>query len=81
MRRTLTASLFVSSDFAAAVFLDEHRAETQFVIDQSESVFLRKLRDFGLPIWFVFWPHALQFIFVDSAIAELIGFQPQLTPD
>jgi len=34
-----------------------------------------------LPVFFIFWPEPLQFVFVDSAIAELVGFGPQLTPD
>ena len=28
-----------------------------------------------------FWPDPSQFVFVDGAIAELVGFKPQLTPD
>jgi hypothetical protein len=77
----ISSSLFVSSDFAVAGFFDKHRAETQFVIDQSKTVVRRKLRDLCLPIFFVFWPEALQFVFVDSAIAELVGFESQLTSD
>ena len=77
----ITASFFASSDFAVPGFFDKHRAETQFVVDQSKSAFLRKLRDLCLAIFFIFWSEALQFVFVDSAIAELVGFEPQLTPD
>jgi hypothetical protein len=78
---TISALLFASSDFAVAGFFGKHRTKTQFVVDQSKSVFLRKLRELCFTVFFIFWPDALQFVFVDSAMAELVGFELQLTPD
>ena len=79
--RVITGAVLASSDHTFAGFFDKHRAQAQFVIDQSESVFLRKLRDLRLAIFFVFWPDTLQFVFVDGAIAKLVGFEPQSTSD
>jgi hypothetical protein len=71
---------FVAS-FVVARFFDKHRAKTQFVIDQPKSVFGCKVRNLCPPVFYIFWPNALQFVFVDSAIAEFVGLQGQLTFD
>jgi len=55
----ITGLLFASSRFATAGVFDKNRAETQLVIDQSKSVFLRKLRDLCLPIFLHFLARAV----------------------
>jgi hypothetical protein len=51
---TISASLFASSDFAVAGFFGKHRTKTQFVVDESKSVFLRKLRELCFTVFFIF---------------------------
>jgi hypothetical protein len=46
-----------------------------------KSLLLGKLLDLGFTIFLVYWPNALQFIIVDSAMPVSTRFQPQLTSD
>ena len=57
------------------------RAEAGFIIDQTEPVFLSKLCNLCLAIFFVYRPHALQLIFVDGAVAVPAGLQLQFASD
>jgi hypothetical protein len=52
-------------------------AESLLVIDQTETVRVGELLDLCFAIFLVYWPDALQLIFVDGAVAILASLQFQ----
>jgi hypothetical protein len=52
-------------------------AESSLVTDQTETVRVGKLLDLRFAIFLVYWPDALQLIFVDGAVAILASLQLQ----
>ena len=64
-------------DFLLTLSLFEDRAQSSFVIDQTEPVRAGKLLDLCFPIFLVCWPDTLQFIFINGAVAILASLQLQ----
>ena len=63
----------------ACGIVQKDRAVPLLVICQPKSVFLPKLRDLCLPIFFSYRPDALQFLLVDSAVPQIASLELQLT--
>ena len=73
--RIAVAAIFASSDVVAGVVFQEDRAVPLLVICQPKSVFLCKLRDLCLPIFFSYRPEPLQFLLVDGAVPQIVGLE------
>jgi hypothetical protein len=63
------------------LLLFEDRAESWFVINQTEPVLIGKLLDLSFAIFLVYWPDALQLIFVNGTVAIFTGLQSQFASD
>src|SRR4029453_10312475 len=79
LRRMNSGAISGSSDVVADRVFQEDRAVPLLVICQPKSVFLRKLRDFCLAIFFSYRPDALQFLLVNSAVPQFVSLELQLT--
>ena len=68
-----------SSDLDAIGIFYQDRAVPLLVICQPKSLFLRRLRDLHLAIFFSYRPEALQVLLVDSAVPKMVSLELQLT--
>jgi len=73
--------VLASPDVVAGGVFHKYRAESLLIIYELKSVFLRKLGNLCLAIFFCYWPDALQFLLVDRAMPQIVRLQLQFTSD